>query len=80
MTDLEGKIKQIIEKTMKKRINFSPNDSLINLGISSLKMVLILGQIENMFDIDIPQEVLVPENFVDLATIAKTIQRIQESQ
>ena len=78
MDDLEAKVKQIILKTLKKKVTLGSRDTLLDMGISSLKMVLILGQIENMLDIDIPQEYLVAENFKDVETICRTIGKIQQ--
>lgn len=78
--NLEKNIVKIIMKTIKKKINISPDDSLLDLGISSLKMVLILGQIEELIEIDIPQNELLPENFSSLSKIVETIKRISSEE
>lgn len=78
--NLEKNIVKIIMKTIKKKINIAPDDSLLDLGISSLKMVLILGQIEELIEIDIPQNELLPENFSSLSKIVETIKRISSEE
>lgn len=78
--NLEKNIVEIILKTIKKKIDIEPDDSLLDLGISSLKMVLILGQIEELIEIDIPQNELLPENFGSLSKIVETIKRISSGE
>lgn len=52
------------------------NDQLIELGIiDSMGIITLLSFLEEQFNLQIPAEELVPENFATIATIATLIDR-----
>lgn len=46
------------------------------LGLSSIKMVSLMLEIEMEFELTIPQEDITPENFASIATVEAMIERI----
>jgi acyl carrier protein len=51
---------------------------LADLGMSSLKMVNLMLDMEVQFDIGIPQTDITPENFVSIATVEALILKLQQ--
>ena len=57
-----------------------PDDSLFELGvIDSLAVVKTIAYCEEQFEIEIPDEELIPENFVSVRAIAELIERLLAS-
>jgi acyl carrier protein len=57
-----------------------PDDSLFELGvIDSLAVVKTIAYCEEQFEIEIPDEELIPENFVTVRAIAELIERLRAS-
>ncbi len=75
-----GKLRKIIQNAIKKKVDIDPKDRLSDIVLSSLTFVVILGEIERIFDIEIPEEELEQENFTDLETIGIMIDRINEEE
>jgi acyl carrier protein len=56
----------------------APDDSLFELGvIDSLAVVKTIAYCEEQFDIEIPDEELVPENFETVRAIADLVERLR---
>ena len=55
-----------------------PDDSLFELGlIDSLAVVKTIAYCEEQFEIEIPDEELIPENFLTVRAIAELIERLR---
>jgi acyl carrier protein len=75
MNQTLDKLKDIILKITRLK-DISPDDTLANQGISSLNMMQILQKVESEFNMEIPPEELIPENFVSLSTMRIMIDKI----
>lgn len=72
------KILEIL-KEFKPDIDMKNREDLIDGGIlDSLDIVNIVSELESEFDVAIPVEEIVPENFNSVSAIQKMIQRLQE--
>ena len=61
-------------------VDFENNDSLIDDGIlDSLDIVTIVTEIYGEFDVTIPAEEIVPENFNSAAAIWALIEKLDEA-
>ena len=68
-----------ILKGMHPEVDFSAEDDLIGSGIlDSLDIVTLITEINGCFDVSIPAEEVVPENFDSAASIWALIQRLDE--
>lgn len=55
-----------------------PDDSLFELGvIDSLAVVKTIGYCEEQFEIEIPDDELIPENFETVRSIVELIERLR---
>lgn len=60
-------------------VDFTAEDDLIGEGIlDSLDIVTLITEINSTFDVSIPAEEVVPENFNSAASLWTLIQRIDE--
>jgi acyl carrier protein len=58
-----------------------PEDSLFELGvIDSLAVVKTIAYCEEQFEIEIPDEELIPENFLTVHAIADLIERLRTAK
>ncbi len=68
-----------ILKEMHPEVDFSMEDDLIGNGIlDSLDIVTLITEINGTFDVSIPAEEVIPENFDSAASIWALIQRLDE--
>lgn len=59
-------------------IDFAAENALIDDGIlTSLDIVMLVGELSNAFDVEISVDDLLPENFNSATAIAALIQRLQ---
>ena len=64
---------------MHPEVDFSMEDDLIGNGIlDSLDIVTLITEINGTFDVSIPAEEVIPENFDSAASIWALIQRLDE--
>ncbi|MGA8005630.1 MAG: phosphopantetheine-binding protein [Burkholderiales bacterium] len=56
--------------------NFSPEDSLPDIGLTSVDMVNLMLGLEAEFDITIPQDDITPEHFRSVTTIEVLIAKV----
>ncbi len=56
--------------------SFSPEDSLPDIGLTSVDMVNLMLGLEAEFDITIPQDDITPEHFRSVATIEILVERV----
>lgn len=64
---------------MHPEIDFTVEDDLIGGGIlDSMNIVTLITEINDQFDISIPAEEIIPENFDSAASIWTLIQRLDE--
>jgi len=64
---------------MHPEIDFTVEDDLIGGGIlDSMNIVTLITEINDHFDISIPAEEIIPENFDSAASIWTLIQRLDE--
>lgn len=68
-----------ILKNMHPEVDFDTEDDLIGGGIlDSLDIVTLITEINSTFDVSIPAEEVVPENFDSAASIWALIERLDE--
>ena len=73
-----GKLLAIL-KNMHPDVDFEAEDDLIGDGIlDSLDIVTLITEINNTFDVSIPAEEVVPENFCSTAALWALIERLDE--
>ena len=69
---------QILQK-MHPDVDFEINDDLIGDGIlDSLDIVTLITEINTMFDVSVPAEEVIPENFCSAEAIFAMIERLDE--
>ena len=74
-------MEQLLEilKKMHPEVDFSAEEDLIGEGIlDSLDIVTLITEINGTFDVSIPAEEIVPENFASAETIWALIERLDE--
>lgn len=65
--------------TLHPEVNFSTAGDLIEEGIlDSLDIVTLITEINNTFDVQIPAEEVIPENFASAEAIWALIERLDE--
>ena len=68
-----------ILKNMHPEVDFEAEDDLIGAGIlDSLDIVTLITEINNTFDVSIPAEEVLPENFASAASLWALIERLDE--
>lgn len=68
-----------ILKNMHPEVDFESEDDLIGDGIlDSLDIVTLITEINNTFDVSIPAEEVVPENFCSASALWALIERLDE--
>lgn len=72
---IKNYIREIICELLEMYENFDENENLVELGMESVKFVELILQIEEHFNVQIPDEKL---NFVDMNTL-KNIVSVVES-
>jgi acyl carrier protein len=71
-------VKKIVCENLKiEEIN--PKESLYQKGIDSMNMLFVLNEIENCFNIKIPDEELLMSNFETIEQICKLIVSLREN-
>lgn len=66
--------------SLKPGTDFKNSQNMVEEGlIDSFDMINIVANINMKFDIDFPVSEIVPENFVTVETLYKTIERIKNS-
>lgn len=61
------------------QIDFTSSDTLVDEGIlDSLSLVTMIGELSVEYDIVIPYDEIVPENFNSLDAIAKLVERLKK--
>ena len=58
-----------------KRVDVEPATEFAKLGIDSLSLIELVLFIERKFNVTLPEEVLLPENFKSAETLAKCTHR-----
>lgn len=68
-----------ILKNVRPNVDFEHCEDLINSGtLDSMDMVMIMTQIMQKFDLSIPPEEMVPENFNSAKAMYQLIQKLEE--
>lgn len=68
-----------ILKNIRPNVDFEHCEDLINSGtLDSMDMVMIMTQIMQKFDLSIPPEEMVPENFNSAKAMYQLIQKLEE--
>lgn len=66
---------------VKPGVDFRNNQDLIGSGaIKSLDMLMIIGQLMQEYELDIPTEEILPENFKSAESIYALIERLQKEE
>ena len=61
------------------QIDFTSSEFLVDDGIlDSLSMITMIGELSVEYDIMIPYEEIIPENFNSLDAIAKLVERLKK--
>ena len=68
-----------ILKNMHPEVDFDAEEDLIGEGVlDSLDIVTLITEINNTFDVSIPAEEVIPENFNSAAALWALIERLDE--
>ena len=68
-----------ILKNVRPNVDFEHSEDLINSGtLDSMDMVMIMTQIMQKFDLSIPPEEMVPENFNSAKAMYRLIQKLED--
>ena len=68
-----------ILRSMHPDVDFTAEDDLIGNGVlDSLDIVTLITEINNTFDVSIPAEEVIPENFASVASLWALIERLDE--
>ena len=68
-----------ILKNMHPEVDFAVADDLIGEGVlDSLDIVTLITEINNTFEVSIPAEEVIPENFSSAASLWTLIERLDE--
>ncbi len=68
-----------ILKNMHPEVDFASAEDLVGEGIlDSLDIVTLITEINNVFDVSIPAEEIVPENFGTVESLWALIERLDE--
>ena len=67
------------EGFLNEKISLQENDSLTETGvIDSIILLQLVDFLENKYKIEIPVDMLTPENFDSLAGISQTVQKLRK--
>ena len=70
-----------ILKNVRPNVDFEHCEDLINSGtLDSMDMVMIMTQIMQKFDLSIPPEEMVPENFNSAKAMYHLIQKLEDEE
>ena len=70
-----------ILKNIRPNVDFEHCEDLINSGtLDSMDMVMIMTQIMQKFDLSIPSEEMVPENFNSAKAMYRLIQKLEDEE
>ena len=70
-----------ILKNIRPNVDFEHCEDLINSGtLDSMDMVMIMTQIMQNFDLSIPPEEMVPENFNSAKAMYRLIQKLEDEE
>ena len=70
-----------ILKNIRPNVDFEHCEDLINSGtLDSMDMVMIMTQIMQKFDLSIPPEEMVPENFNSAKAMYQLIQKLEDEE
>lgn len=70
-----------ILKNVRPNVDFEHCEDLINSGtLDSVDMVMIMTQIMQKFDLSIPPEEMVPENFNSAKAMYRLIQKLEDEE
>lgn len=70
-----------ILKSIRPNVDFEHCEDLINSGtLDSMDMVMIMTQIMQKFDLSIPPEEMVPENFNSSKAMYRLIQKLEDEE
>ena len=70
-----------ILKNIRPNVDFEHCEDLINSGtLDSVDMVMIMTQIMQKFDLSIPPEEMVPENFNSAKAMYRLIQKLEDEE
>lgn len=68
-----------ILKDIRPDVDFEMENALIDDGVlDSFDIVSVVGELSDFFDIEIPAEEIIPENFNSLGAIAAMVEKLQE--
>jgi acyl carrier protein len=57
------------------RADVHPESRLVDIGLNSMDMVMLMLKVEAEFDLVIPQHEITPENFYSVSTLERMIVR-----
>ena len=70
-----------ILKNVRPNVDFEHCEDVINSGtLDSMDMVMIMTQIMQKFDLSIPPEEMVPENFNSAKAMYRLIQKLEDEE
>ena len=75
-TNIRSRIETLVREILAQNsvsVELSPEALLVDVGLTSMDMVNLMLAVEAEFDFTIPQELITPENFQSVATLARLV-------
>lgn len=75
MDNFKKKIAKVVEKIIGKK-NIMDNQNLSEIGITSLNLLVLLSNIEEEFNIEIPEDKMNLDNFATIINIENLLKKL----
>jgi acyl carrier protein len=75
MDNFKKKIAKVVEKIIGKK-NIMDNQNLSEIGITSLNLLVLLSNIEEEFNIEIPEDEMNLDNFATIINIENLLKKL----
>jgi len=77
-----GRLRRLVIEIIDAKLpgkSFSDDDTLAEIGVTSVDMVTLLLSVESEFDVEVPQHEITPDVFRSITTIDSLIRRLLPS-
>jgi acyl carrier protein len=69
---IQDRVLSVVRSVLKQNpitLDVHPESRLVDIGLSSMDMVMLMLKVEAEFDLTLPQPVITPENFQSVKTL-----------
>jgi acyl carrier protein len=69
---IQDRVLSVVRSVLKQNpitLDVHPESRLVDIGLSSMDMVILMLKVEAEFDLTLPQPVITPENFQSVKTL-----------